>query len=147
MNKLTLAVANTIIENALARARQMKLAPLAVVVLDAAGCPVAMQREDGSTLMRPQIAQAKAWGAVGMGMPSRSLGAIALERPAFMNSLLAMAEGRMAPVPGGVLIRDSGGCLLGAVGVSGDLSDRDEACAIAGIQAAGLSADPPAAAE
>lgn len=145
MDKLTLASANTIINSALSYARQLDLAPLAVVVMDAAGCPVAMQREDGSTLLRPQIAQAKAWGAVAMGMPSRALGVIAAERPAFMNSLVALAEGKMAPVPGGVLIRAHGGRLLGAVGVSGDLSDRDEACAIAGIHAAGLLADPTAA--
>lgn len=145
MDQLTLASANTIINSALSYARQLDLAPLAVVVMDAAGCPVAMQREDGSTLLRPQIAQAKAWGAVAMGMPSRALGVIAAERPAFMNSLVALADGKMAPVPGGVLIRAHGGHLLGAVGVSGDLSDRDEACAIAGIHAAGLLADPTAA--
>nr|WP_255210903.1 heme-binding protein [Methylogaea oryzae] len=100
MEQLTLASANTIVNSALSYARQLDLAPLAVVV-DAAGCPVAMQREDGSTLLRPQIAQAKAWGAVAMGMPSRALGVIAAERPAFMNSLVALADGKMAPVPAG----------------------------------------------
>lgn len=146
MDKLTLATANHIIEKALAHARHRQLAPLAIVVLDAAGYPLALQREDGAAMLRPQIAHAKAWGAVMMGMPSRALGSIAAERPAFMHTLTTLAEGKVVPVPGGVLIRSHGGCVLGAVGVSGDLSDEDEACAIVGIQGAVLLADPGVAA-
>lgn len=141
MQTLTLAAANRIVETALAYGRSQNMAPLAVAVLDAGGSLVALQREDGAPLLRPQIAMAKAWGAVALGRSSRSLGAIAAERPAFMNAILAMGDGKIVPVPGGVLIRAGGGSLLGAVGVSGDLSERDEACAVAGIQAAGLQPD------
>lgn len=141
MDKLTLMIANRIIDAALMKARDLGLAPLAVIVLDEAGCLKTMQREDGATFLRPQIALAKAWGALSMGMSSRALGIIAAERPAFMNALVDIANGKMAPVPGGVLIRSAGHQVLGAVGISGDLSDQDETCAIAGIEAVGLIAD------
>jgi uncharacterized protein GlcG (DUF336 family) len=140
MHTLTLQQANRIIATALQKARILNLAPLAVVVLDAAGQVKALQREDHATAFRIEIATAKAWGAVSMGMSSRRLGDVAAQRPNFMQALIGMAEGKIMPVPGGLLLRDTDGCILGAVGVSGDVSDQDECCALAGIEAAGLVA-------
>jgi uncharacterized protein GlcG (DUF336 family) len=141
MPDLTLAQASTIVDAALAKGHEMKLKPLTVAVLDAGGHPRALKVEDGSSLLRHQIATGKAWGALGMGMASRKLVDRAKNAPAFTNSLTQMAGGLYVPVPGGVLIRDKAGALLGAVGISGDTSDNDEACAEAGIAAAGLVAD------
>lgn len=138
MTKLTLDQANTIIETALKHAASNKFRPLTVAVLDDGGHLVAFQRQDKSPIMRPQVAMGKAWGALGMGRSSRGLAALAAERPAFVSALVTASEGRMIPVPGGVLIRNSAGDTLGAVGVSGDTSDRDEEAAVAGIKAAGL---------
>jgi uncharacterized protein GlcG (DUF336 family) len=140
MKTLTLEKANLIINTATNKARKLNMAPITVVVLDEAGHLKAMQREDGATVIREQIAIAKAWGAVSMGISSRSLASVALDRPAFMNALLNMAGGKIMPVPGGVLIRDTKNNILGAVGISGDVSDQDERCAIAGIEAVGLIA-------
>jgi len=138
MNALTLEKANQIIHVALTNARQLNLEPLTVVVLDEAGHLKAMQREDGATMIREQVAIAKAWGAVNMGMSSRNLAAVAEQRPDFMNALIGLADGKVMPVPGGVLIRNADHKILGAVGIPGDVSDQDERCAIAGIHAAGL---------
>jgi uncharacterized protein GlcG (DUF336 family) len=113
---------------------------LTVVVLDTAGHLKALQREDGASMIRQQIATAKAWGAVNMGVSSRSLAGVAAQRPDFMNALIDVAGGKIMPVPGGVLIRDAENNLLGAVGISGDVSDQDERCAIAGIEAVGFFA-------
>jgi uncharacterized protein GlcG (DUF336 family) len=140
MTALTLKQANFIINTAVHIARELNLAPLTVVVLDAAGHAKAMQREDGASMIRQQIATAKAWGAVNMGVSSRSLAGVAVQRPDFMNALIDVADGKIMPVPGGVLIRDADNKLLGAVGISGDVSDQDERCAIAGIEAAGFFA-------
>jgi uncharacterized protein GlcG (DUF336 family) len=140
MHTLTLQQANRIVATALQKARILNLAPLAVVVLDAAGQIKALQREDQATAFRIDIATAKAWGALAMGMSSRRLGDVAAQRPEFMAALLNVAQGKMMPVPGGLLLRDNDGCILGAVGVSGDVSDQDECCALAGIQAAELVA-------
>jgi len=129
------------IDTALKHGREKGLQPLTVAVLDAAACLVALQREDGSSLLRPQIAQAKAWGALGMGMGTRALAQRAASHPAFVSALSALSDGRIVPVPGGVLIRSSTRAVIGAVGISGDHSDHDEACAIAGIEAAGFTAD------
>ena len=117
--------------------------PLTVAVLDAGGHLVAFLREDGSGIMRPDIAIGKAWGAIGMGINSRLIRDRLADRPSFQNALSAVSGGKFVPVPGGVLIRDNEGAVIGAVGVSGDTSDRDEFCAIAGIKMAGLIADPP----
>jgi uncharacterized protein GlcG (DUF336 family) len=141
MPDLTLAQASAIVDAALAKGHEMKLKPLTVAVLDAGGHPRALKVEDGSSLLRHQIATGKAWGALGMGMASRKLVDRAKNAPAFTNSLTQMAGGLYVPVPGGVLIRDKSGALLGAVGISGDISDNDEICAEAGIAAAGLVAD------
>ncbi len=140
MKSLTLEYANQIIQAAISKARLLNMSPITVVVLDQAGHLKAMQREDGASLIRQEIATAKAWGAVNMGISSRNLGVVAEQRPDFMNALIGVAEGKIMPVPGGVLIRDSSNNLLGAVGISGDVSDRDERCAIAGIEAAGFIA-------
>jgi uncharacterized protein GlcG (DUF336 family) len=138
---IALAQAVTMIDTALKHGREKGLQPLTVAVLDAGGSLVALQREDGSSLLRPQIAQAKAWGALGMGMGTRALAQRAASHPAFMSALSALSDGRIVPVPGGVLIRSSTRAVIGAVGISGDHSDHDEACAIAGIEAAGFTAD------
>jgi uncharacterized protein GlcG (DUF336 family) len=140
MKSLTLEYANQIIQAAISKARLLNMSPITVVVLDQAGHLKAMQREDGASLIRQEIATAKAWGAVNMGISSRNLGVVAEQRPDFMNALIGVAEGKIMPVPGGVLIRDSSNNLLGAVGISGDVSDRDERCAIVGIEAAGFIA-------
>lgn len=141
MSRLTLSKANQIIQIAIKTARGLKLAPLTVVVLDEAGHLKAMQREDGATMLRQQIATAKAWGAVNMGISSRALAAVAEQRPDFMNALISVAEGKVMPVIGGVLIRDADNVIIGSVGVSGDVSDQDELCAIAGIEVAGFRAE------
>lgn len=141
MSRLTLSKANQIIQIAIKTARGLKLAPLTVVVLDEAGHLKAMQREDGATMLRQQIATAKAWGAVNMGISSRALAAVAEQRPDFMNALISVAEGKVMPAVGGVLIRDADNVIIGAVGVSGDVSDQDELCAIAGIEVAGFRAE------
>lgn len=140
MITLSLQQANLIINTAIHVARELNLAPLTVVVIDAAGHIKAMQREDGAGMIRQQIATAKAWGAVNMGVSSRSLAAVAEQRPDFMNALINIADGKIMPVPGGVLIRDADNNLLGAVGISGDVPDQDERCAIAGIEAVGFFA-------
>ncbi len=117
----------------------MNFAPLTVVVLDAGGHPVALQREDRSGIMRVEIATGKAWGGLGMGFGSRELFDRSSKQPMFITAIAAVSQGRMVPVPGGVLVRGGNGDIIGAVGISGDTSDNDEICAIAGIEAAGLT--------
>jgi uncharacterized protein GlcG (DUF336 family) len=139
---LPLAQAARILDEALAAARAARLLPLAVAVLDAGGHLVAFKREDGAGIVRFDIAVGKAWGALGMGIPSRTIRDRLANRPAFQGAVAAASQGRFVPVPGGVLILDAGGEVVGAVGISGDTSDRDEYCAIAGIRAAGLTPAP-----
>jgi uncharacterized protein GlcG (DUF336 family) len=141
---LTLAQASTIVDVALKSARENNLAPLTVAVLDAGGHLVAFKREDKSGILRYDIAYGKAWGALGMGFGSRTLAGRAAKTPQFFTMLAAASGGRMVTNPGGVLIKDSSGNTIGACGISGDTSDKDEMCAIAGIAAAGLKADPGA---
>jgi uncharacterized protein GlcG (DUF336 family) len=141
MASVTLAQADTIITAALERGRALGFAPLTVAVLDQGGHLVALKREDQSGIMRVEIASGKAWGALGMGFGTRELAGRAAKMPQFFSSLAAVSQGRMVPVPGGVLIRDAAGLVIGAVGISGDVSDNDEICAVAGIEAAGLTAD------
>ena len=141
MRKLTLAEADTIIDTALAKGRDLELGKLSVVVLDDGGHQIAMKREDGSEFMRPLIANAKAWGALGMGQPSRLLHEKAKKLPVFIGALSEISGGRLVALPGGVIVRDADGQILGAVGVSGDVSEPDEVCAVAGVVAAGLEAD------
>jgi len=135
--KLTLECASTIADKTLAKARSSKFRPMCVAVLDDGGCLKVLKREDGASILRPQIAIGKAWGAIGMGESSRSLGERLKERPAFLGALSTMSEGKVVPVAGGVLIM-SGNEIIGAVGVSGGTADEDEACAIEGIKSAGL---------
>src|SRR5450631_36477 len=137
MAELTLEIARKILDAALAKGVGKKLKPLVVTVLDARGCVKISAAQDGTSLLRSEIAHGKAYGALAMGMGSRALFQRAQEQAYFVNAVNALALGRLVPVPGGVLIQD-GNNLLGAVGVSGDTSDNDEICAIAGIEAAGL---------
>ena len=140
MAELTLDVARKILDVALAKGVEKKLKPLVVTVLDARGCVKISAAQDGTSLLRSEIAHGKAYGALAMGMGSRALFQRAQEQAYFIGAVNTLAQGRMVPVPGGVLIQD-GGVLLGAVGVSGDTSDNDEICAVAGIEAAGLKAN------
>ena len=139
---VTLAQASTIVDVALKKARDNNLAPLTVAVLDSGGHLVAFKREDKSGILRFDIAFGKAWGALGMGFGSRTLASRAAKTPQFFTMLAAASDGRMVTNPGGVLIKDSSGTIVGACGISGDTSDKDEMCAIAGIEAASLKADP-----
>jgi uncharacterized protein GlcG (DUF336 family) len=138
---IDLAHATSIVDQALEHGRTLGLPPLTVAVLDAAGCLVSFKREDGSSLLRPEIAQAKAFGALAMGIGSRAIAARASVAPAFVSAVNALAGGRLIPVPGGVLIRSSSKTIIGAVGITGANSDQDEACAVAGIEAVGFIAD------
>jgi uncharacterized protein GlcG (DUF336 family) len=138
---IDLAHATSIVDQALEHGRTLGLPPLTVAVLDAAGCLVSFKREDGSSLLRPEIAQAKAFGALAMGIGSRAIAARASVAPAFVSAVNALAGGRLIPVPGGVLIRSSSKSIIGAVGITGANSDQDEACAVAGIEAVGFIAD------
>lgn len=139
---ITLAEAHTIIEVALAKAAELQLKPLTVAVLDAGGHLRALARQDGSSTIRPEMAQGKARGAISLGIGSRAIFRRAQEQPFFVQAINGLAGGSLVPVPGGVLVRDAEGEIVGAVGITGDTSDNDEACAVAGIEAAGYSADP-----
>lgn len=138
MSALTLAQANTIANAALEASRVAGYKPMAVVVLDASGHLKSAQREDEASMFRVDIATGKAWAAIGMGAASRVLGQRAKDNPNFFVSLAATAQGRFLPQTGAVLIKDSQGKLLGAVGASGGTGDEDEAICIAGVLAAGL---------
>lgn len=138
--KLTLDKANIIADQTLAKAREAKYRPMCVAVLDEGGHLKVLKREDAASILRPDIAIGKAWGAVGMGESSRSLSERLKERPAFLGALSTMSQGKVVPVPGGVLIIMDGTDIIGAVGVSGGTADEDEACAIEGIKAAGFVA-------
>src|SRR6202051_3334864 len=140
MAELTLDVARKILDVALAKAVEKKLKTLVTTLLEARGCVNATAAQDGTSLLRSEIAHGKAYGALAMGMGSRALFQRAQEQAYFIDAVNTLAQGRMGPVPGGGLIQD-GGVLLGAVGGSGDTSDNDEICAIAGIEAAGLKAN------
>jgi uncharacterized protein GlcG (DUF336 family) len=139
---LSLAQASLIVDAALNKGREINCAPLSVAVLDAGGHLVAFKREDRSGILRFDIAFGKAWGALGMGFGSRTIFERSQNTPLFYTALAAASGGRLVPNPGGVLIRDAAGEIIGAVGISGDTSDKDELCAVAGIEAAGLKADP-----
>ncbi len=141
MPDLSLNDARTLIDAALNTAREDKLSPLAIVVLDGGARPVASAREDGAGFLRLDIAHAKAAGAIGMGYGTRDLARRAQGNPGFYASLYVVSDGRMVPSPGGVLIRNAAGEVIGAVGVSGDTGDNDERCAVAGLTAANLLFD------
>jgi uncharacterized protein GlcG (DUF336 family) len=138
MSELTLAAANTIITTALALARSKGYRAMAVVVLDKSGHVRALQREDGASMFRVDIATGKAWAAVGMGAASRALGERARDNPNFYGALAATAQGKFLAQTGAVLIKNTAGEIIGAVGASGGTGDEDEAICMAGVDAAGL---------
>lgn len=138
MSRISLEQANSVIAAAFAHGKQLGLKPLCVAVLDAGGHLIALQRQNGASILRPQIATAKASGALGLGISSRKIGEMAVERPTFVASLGPIAPHGMLPAAGGVIVVGADGAVLGAVGITGDTSDNDEACALAGIAAAGL---------
>src|ERR1700742_5224317 len=140
MAELTLDVARKILDAALAKAVEKKLKPIVITILDARGCVKVTAAQDGTSLMRGEIAHGKAYGALAMGMGSRELFQRAQEQAYFVSAVNTLAQGRLVSVPGGVLIQKEG-VLLGAVGVSGDCSENGEICAIAGIEGSGLKAD------
>lgn len=140
MAGLTLELARTIVAGARAHGADAGLKPLTVVVLDAGGHVVAVEKEDGSSTKRFEIGFGKAHGALSLGMGSRSIMGRAEQQPYFIAAVTAAVGGALVPVPGGVLVRDAEGALLGAVGVTGDTSDHDEAAAVAGVESAGLTA-------
>lgn len=140
MTRISLDQANRLIAAALAKGHELGLKPLTVVVMDAGGHPIAMQRQDGASTMRPQIACGKAGGALALGLSSRKIGDMAAERPSFVASLGPIAPHGLIPAAGGVIVIGDDGHPIGAVGITGDTSDNDEACALAGIAAAGLQA-------
>ena len=140
MNPLTLQQANQIIAGALAKSKASGFKPMGVAVLDDAGHLKAFAREDGASMFRFEVAQGKAWGAVGMGASSRTLMQRAKDNPNFFVSLAATSGGRFLPQTGAVLIKDAAGNVLGAVGASGGTGDEDEMICIAGVESAGLAA-------
>ena len=137
---MTLAQAQTIATVSLKHAREKNMKPMAVVVLDERGATRAVLAEDNTSVGRAKIAFGKANGCVMMGLGSRALQSRAKDNPQFMVAADHLVGGLIA-VPGGVLIKDAAGNIAGAVGISGDTSDNDEACAMAGIAAAGLKGD------
>lgn len=141
MTELTLDIARTIAEAALKTARDKSFKPLSIVVYDARGALKALLSEDGTSLKRAEIAMGKAYGALSLGVGSRAIHKMATDRPFFVAAATHAVGGQLVPVPGGVLIKDAGGRILGAVGVSGDTSDNDEIAAAGGIEAAGLVFD------
>ncbi len=141
MSNLTLDQARQIVEDARAKGRELGLKPLTVAVLDAAGNLKALEREDGASNLRPDIAIGKANGALCMGLGSRALFERAKAEPFFIQAMNELADGSLVPVPGGVLVKDASGNVMGAVGITGDISDNDETAAVTAIEAAGLVAD------
>jgi len=138
MSSITLEQANAIVAAAFAKARELALKPLGVVVLDAGGHMIAAQRQDGASALRLQIAQGKATGALALGVSSRKIAEMAVEKPTFVTALATLASSGIVPAAGGVIVVGSVGGPLGPVGISGDTSDNDEACVLAGLAAAGL---------
>lgn len=137
---INLEQARAIIAGALAHGADEGFHPLCVAVLDAGGHLKAFERADGVANRRFDVANGKAYGAISLGVGSRTLGQMAIDRPHFVNGLIGSINGPLVPVPGGVLVLDGDGAVVGAVGISGDTSDNDEAAAVAGIEAAGLQA-------
>jgi len=140
MHRLTLAQANALIDAAFARGAELGLKPLTAVILDPGGHMIACQRQDGASTLRVRLATGKAAGALSLGVSSRTIGEMALDRPHFVAAIDSMDFGGMVPAAGGVILADAQGTILGAIGITGDTSDNDEACALAAIEQAGLRA-------
>ena len=140
-SEITLDLARELGDLCLAYAKDKGMKPLTIAVVDAAGQLKVMLRQDGTSMLRPEIAQGKARGAVGMGLGSRALYDRAQSQPYFIQAMNAIAGGSLVPVPGGVLVK-SAGRIIGAIGITGDSSDNDEACAVHAIETVGLTADP-----
>ena len=138
MHRLTLAQANALIDAAFAKGTELSLKPLTVTIHDPGGHLIACQRQDGASNMRVKLAGGKACGALALGVSSRTIGDMAVDRPHFIAAVDTMSEGGMVPAAGGVIVCDADGTVLGAVGVTGDTSDNDEACALAALAALGL---------
>jgi uncharacterized protein GlcG (DUF336 family) len=138
MHRLSLTQANALIEATFAKGAELSLKPLTVTIHDPGGHLIACQRQDGASNMRVKLAGGKASGALALGVSSRTIGEMALERPHFVAAVDTMAEGGMVPAAGGVIVCDGDGTILGAIGVTGDTSDNDEACALAAIEQTGL---------
>jgi uncharacterized protein GlcG (DUF336 family) len=141
MSNVLLEQADRIADAALQKGREMGFAPLTVAILDAGGHLVVLKRDDNSSLMRPELAMAKAWGVLGMGFGGRELARRSQKQPIFFAALNSISDGRMAPVPGGALIRDAAGHIIGSIGISGDTSDNDEICLIPAVRSVGLTVD------
>ena len=142
MDRISLEQADRLVTGAFAKGTELGLKPLTVAVLDAGGHLVALKRQDGSSTLRPRIAAGKAGGALALGIASRKIADMAAERPTFVASLGPLAPHGVVPAAGGVILVGDHGHPIGAVGVTGDTSDNDEACAMAGIAYAGLTAQP-----
>ena len=139
---MSLATAEKIANEAIAVAHEVRLLPLTIAVLDAGGNLVVVKREDGAGILRADIAIGKAWGALGMGISSRTIRDRLRDRPAFQSALATASDGRFIPVPGGVLVMNDKKDVIGAVGISGDASDKDEYAAITAVQRVGLMPHP-----
>lgn len=138
MHRLALAQANALIDGAIAKGAELGLKPLTVVILDPGGHMIACQRQDGASTLRVRLGTGKAAGALSLGVSSRTIGEMALERPHFVAAIDTMDFGGMVPAAGGIIIADENRTILGAIGVTGDTSDNDEACALAAIEQIGL---------
>lgn len=141
VHSIDLKTAEAIADAAMTKGSQMGFQPLTVAVLDDGGTLKILKRADGSSLLRPEIAIGKAWGSLGFGFGNRVIVGRAESTPLFVDALIAASGGRVIPSPGGVLIKDKGGRIIGAVGITGDTGDNDEICAVAGVEAAGLVPD------
>jgi uncharacterized protein GlcG (DUF336 family) len=138
MSRITLEKANALVSAAIAKGQALGLKPLTIAVLDPGGHLLSLQRQDGASNLRPQIAIAKAAGALALGVSSRKIGEMAEERPSFIASLGPIFAHGIVPAAGGVILLGADGAPIGAVGITGDTSDNDEACALAGAAAVGL---------
>lgn len=141
VHSIDLETADRIVDAALARGRELGFQPLTAVVMDDGGIVKAMKRDDGASLMRPEIAMGKAWGCLGFGFGNRVIVERSQSAPGFVNALIGMSDGRIVPSLGGVLIKDGDGRIIGALGITGDTGDNDEICAVAAVEAAGLTPD------
>jgi len=139
--RLTLDTARRMVDTVLAKSAEMKLKPIAVAVLDDRGSLRAFAAQDGTSLMRGDVARGKAYGALALGIGSRAIFERAKQQAFFIDAVNTLAGGAIIPVPGGVLVRDDDSNVIGAIGISGDTSENDEMCAVAAIAAAGLHAD------